>query len=155
MSRKKHWENLTPVCQLVTYGLLVVAVLFQMFAGIRLFRNVTELRDDQDHLRSTVAYVQNELFVCEDPLRISVGKGPEGDLLILPLADSEYAVKIYLYEGYIREELSIASDGADPTLAEKISDASSFSLDLSDPSVIRVSIDGRLAVAHLWRWDNE
>ena len=155
MSRKKRLENLTPICQLVTYALLTAAVLFMLFAGIRLFRRVTDSREEQEHLRATVSYVQNELYMCEEPSKVFLSQGPEGDVLVLPLSDGKYAVKIYLYEGYLREELSAVSDDADPSLAEKITEASSFDVQFSSPTLVKVSVDGREAWAHLGRWSDE
>ena len=151
MKKERHLENLTPICQLVTYILLVLSVMFLMYIGVRLFRGVTQMRTEAEHTRATVTYVQNEVFLCEDSRNVSVGEGPEGDMLILPLCSGAYEIRIYLSEGYIREELAKAGAKIDPKNAEKISEAETFSLDMADASLLRITIDGQEALAHLGR----
>ena len=55
MKRERYLEKLTPICQLITYGLLVVSVLFMVYTGAVLFRRVTIQREKADHLRATVS----------------------------------------------------------------------------------------------------
>lgn len=151
MRKENHLENLTPVSQLVTYTLLVLSVLVLVYLGVRLFSSVTKNRQEAEHLRSTITYVQNEVFLCEDQTAVHIADGPEGDMLILPVRDGKYEIRIYLADGYLREETATAGTQPDPGSAEKISEAGSFQLDLSDPTLLRIRIDGNEAVAHLGR----
>ena len=155
MKKKHNLSELTPICQVVTYGLLLLSVLFLVYTGIHLFQRVTKAREDADQLRSTLSYVQNQLFVCEDKSAVYVDQGPEGDMLCLPLREGRYEIRIYLYEGMIREELSKPGYEPDPSEAEKIAQATSFEVDLTDPALARIRIDGREALASLRRAGDE
>ena len=152
MKKENHLENLTPLSQLITYTLLVLSVLVLVYLGVRLFRGVTQEREQAEHLRSTITYVQNEVFLCEDKSAVRIGQGPEGDMLILPMQGGKYEIRIYLSEGYIREEITSVDAAANPDNAEKISKAESFQLDLSQRELLLIKIDGNEAVAHLGRY---
>jgi hypothetical protein len=73
-------------------------------------------------------------------------------MLILPMQGNKYEIRIYLSEGYIREEITSIDAATNPDNAEKISKAESFQLDLSQREVLHITIDGNEAVAHLGRY---
>jgi len=148
VKRERYLEKLTPICQLITYGLLVVSVLFMVYTGAALFRRVTIQREKADHLRATVSYVQNQICFCEDKSAIYLEQGPEGDMLCLPMNGGQYEIRIYQYENSLREELSMPGMPAEPADAEKIAAVDSFEISLED-NLARIRIDGRSAFASL------
>ena len=109
MKKENHLENLTPLSQLITYTLLVLSVLVLVYLDVRLFRGVTQEREQAEHLRSTITYVQNEVFLCEDKSAVRIGQGPEGDMLILPMQGGKYEI-IDDREEAITKALSDAKD---------------------------------------------
>ena len=151
-------DALTPICQLITYILLVMAVLFLVYFGIHLFSRITQERNRMEHKRASVVYVQNQVALCGDPAGVYIADGPEGDMLCLPLemyreADSassnRFEVKLYLFDGYLREELSLMGASPDPEEAEKIEAASGFNVWFEGERLLVFEIDGIRGMAAL------
>ena len=125
MSRKFQ-DLLTPLCQLLTYGFLIWAVLFLVYTGSHLYEKVTVQKDRNEQIRSSIFYLQNQLTSNDAEGDVQVEKGPEGDMLVLSLPEREYQLYIYTYQGYLMEELGARGKGAHPDKASQVSPVKSF-----------------------------
>jgi flagellar biogenesis protein FliO len=139
---KKNQDLLTPLCQLATYVFLIGAVLFLVYAGSHLFRNVTDQKNQNEHLRSTAFYLQNQLAANDSAGVVSVGEGPEGDdMLVIAIPEKPYYIYVYTYQGYLMEELGTAG-GVHPAQAEKITPVSSLEIEQQTDQRLQVKVDG-------------
>lgn len=139
---KKAQDLLTPLCQLATYVFLVASVLFLVFAGSHLFHNVTDQKNQNERLRSTAFYLQNQLAANDCAGAVSVEQGPGGDdMLVIGLPGKAYCIYIYTYEGFLMEELGTAG-GVHPARAEKIAPASTLEIEQQTDQRLQVKVDG-------------
>lgn len=143
MRKKKFEDVLTPICQLATYAFIIAAVLFLVYTGSQLFRNVTVQKEQNEHLRNTVSYLQNQFSAYDATGRFSVDKGPEktGDMLVFKLPEEDFRLYIYTYKGYLVEELGNAS-GARPKRAERITPIKSFQVRERKGQRLLIDMDG-------------
>ena len=139
--RGKFQELLTPLCQLVTYGLLIGAVLFLVYTGSRLYEKATLQKDQNEQLRSSVFYLQNQLAANDAVDSVLVEKGPEGDMLVLVLPEEDYRVYIYTYQGYLMEELGTESEGLRPDQGERISPVKTLAVEKKSAQRLLVQVD--------------
>ena len=140
MSRKFQ-DLLTPLCQLLTYGCLIWAVLFLVYTGSHLYEKVTVQKDQNERMRSSIFYLQNQLASNDAEDDIQVEKGPEGDMLVLSLPEEEYQLYIYTYQGYLMEELGARGKGAHPNKAEQVSPVKSFQVKEREGQRMLVQMD--------------
>ena len=124
--------------QLITYSLLIITLLFITISGIKLYRFVNGNKDINEHTRATLTYIQNQILNENDD-NISVGTGPEGDMLIL--SNDDYNILIYPHEGSLCEEISTQTD-YNPDRASRISACKELKIDI-EKSTARIKIDGK------------
>ncbi len=127
--------------------LLIAALVLTVFAA-RIYGSITEGREENNALRSTLAYVQTRLAATEYKDGVHVEEGSEGSVLVLREGESGYETRIYLYEGQLREELSPCGSPLSPDEANCLTAAESFSI-TEEAGVLRISIDGRQALSAL------
>ena len=141
-------ENFTPLFQVLTYGVLIAAILLLAYGGGRLYRSVSEARTRNEAVRGTLAYLQSQV-AANDAGGVRIESGPDGDMLVLPLESGDYQTMIYLSEGKLMEELSPVGARPDPTRAQAISDVSSFSVSFAGNRALKLCVDGRTALVSL------
>lgn len=133
-----------PLLMLLSYVCLVGAVLFLVTAGCRLFQQATLQRSENEQLRTTLYYLQNQVAANDVARGVQVRQGPEGDLLALAVPESECEVYVYAWKGALVEELALPGEEPRPELAEAIGPVSSFSVALND-RLLEFQVDGHRA----------
>lgn len=130
-----------PLLMLFSYLCLVGAVLFLVTAGCRLYQGVTAQRSANEHLRTTLYYLQNQVAANDLSQGVQVRKGPEGDLLAMAMPENGCEVYVYTWQGQLVEELALIGTDPRPGLAEAITPVNSFDLDLSGDT-LELQVDG-------------
>lgn len=141
MNRK---EVSLPLLMLIAYVCLVGSVLFLVTAGSHLYQQVTLQRSDNEHLRTTLYYLQNQVAANDVAGGTSVRQGPEGDLLALSVPESGCEVYVYTWQGSLVEELAMEGAQPRPELAEVIAPVRSFSVTSADQR-LEFQVDGHRA----------
>lgn len=131
------------------YAMILLAALFLTLFGAQLYRAVTNEKTQNDLQRSALAYTQSKLQAVDAAGGIQIVDGPEGDVLLLAEGDSGYETRIYLWEGAIREELSLCGSALSPETALSICTAGSFTAVQSAPSLLTITVEGRDALCYL------
>ena len=140
----KKREVSLPLLMLFSYLCLVGAVLFLVTAGCRLYQGVTAQRSANEHLRTTLYYLQNQVAANDCAEGVQVRKGPEGDLLALAMPENGCEVYVYTWQGELVEELALTGADPRPGLAEAITPVSSFGLNLNGDT-LELEVDGNRA----------
>lgn len=142
-------DLLTPLCQLITYMLIITAVMFLVQVGSRLYQRVTEQKNANEHLRSTVAYIHNQA-AANDAMGVQVKSGIEGDMLVFPITGGEYELCVYAYEGNLIEEMKEKDAALDPASGDIITQVESFEIfAVSGNETMKLEIDGMTAWVNL------
>ncbi len=132
---------------LALYMMMAAALLMVALLGARLYRGVTDAQQANDQMRATLAYVQSRVAAADSADGVTLAEGPEGKAIQLATADSQFVVRIYLYQGSLVEETSLAGSGFAPDTAQTIAACGSFDAALTPDGVLTVTADGRTAYA--------
>ena len=100
-------------------------------------------------MRATLGYLVTRVRSSDAAGAVRVEEGPEGDMLILADRDSGYETRIYLYDGWLMEQLCAAGADTDPAAAQQVAQADSFSVQWARSALLRLTVDGKTADAAL------
>lgn len=112
----------------VLFALFLFTLLLAILAGTNVYGALNNLRNDADTTRLSLNLVANTVRANDAVDSVAVGEGPEGKSLVLVerLESGNYETRIYLYEGYIVEEYSLAEAQYTPERATQIAPSSTF-----------------------------
>lgn len=129
---------------LLSHLCLLVTVLFLVTAGCRIYRHVTVQRAENESLRTTLSYLQNQIAANDTADGIRIGKGPEGDLLALSEPETGCEVYVYTWQGSLVEELALAGERPRPAMSEEIDAVESFAVTKSGQT-LELEVNGKRA----------
>lgn len=133
-----------PLLLLLSHLCLLVAVLFLVTAGCRIYRQVTVQRAENESLRTTLSYLQNQIAANDTAGGVRIGKGPEGDLLALSEPGTGCEVYVYAWQGSLVEELALAGERPRPAMSEEIAAVESFAVTKSGQT-LELEVNGKRA----------
>lgn len=133
----------------VLFALFLLTLLMAILAGTNVYRALYDLRTDADNTRLSLNLVANTVRANDATNAVAVGQGPEGKSLVLVehLDTGDYETRIYLNEGYIVEEYSLASAAYTPGRATKIAQSDSFDFTYADGLLTIMTSQGNVEVA--------
>ncbi len=138
---------------LALYAMLTAALLLLALLGANLYAALTASRAKNEARRATLAYIQSRVAASDAAGGVRIGSGPEGDALILSVADSEYQVFIYCAGGRLMEQTSPAGSDFAPDSAQAVADCDSLTLAFAEGAgggrVLSITADGGHALAAL------
>lgn len=137
----------TSVALLMLYGLLITALLVLAVTGAKLYGAIGRAAQTRADIRSALAYIQSQTAGCEGTGGAYLTAGPEGTMLCLPEPEGDYETRIYLYQGFLRSELSALDEEARPEEAEVICPLSEFSIGWQAENLLVFTADGKTAWA--------
>ncbi|MCI2046793.1 MAG: DUF4860 domain-containing protein [Faecalibacterium sp.] len=132
---------------LALYMMMAAALLMVALLGARLYRSVTDAQQENDRMRATLAYVQSRVAAADAADGVVLADGPEGKALQLATTDSQYVVRIYLYQGNLVEETALVGSSFAPSSAQTIAACTNFDVTFAQGGVLAVTADGRTAYA--------
>lgn len=133
----------------VLFALFLLTLLMAILAGTNVYRALYDLRTQADNTRLSLNLVANTVRANDETDSVAVGQGPEGKSLVLVerLDSGNYETRIYLYEGYIVEEYSLASAAYTPGRATQIAKSTSFDFTYADGLLTIMTSEGNVEVA--------
>jgi hypothetical protein len=135
--------------QLITYILLIGAVLMLTVTGGKIYQAVTLQKTANEQLRSTTAFLQSQVAAADTADQISITTGPEGDALCLRFGDGTYQTVIYLYDGSLVEQVLAVDAAFSPEDADVIASVDSFAVTLTTPNQLAFQVNGATFYAAL------
>ncbi len=128
----------------VLYALLIGALLVLVLAGARLYTGMTQSREAQTARRTALSFIQTQAASARGD--ITLGSGPEGDMLCL--RDGDYETRIYTWKGNLLAEYAPAENPVSPENAEVL--CALDSLKLFRVSDNRIAIQAGEAQGQIW-----
>lgn len=104
------------------------ALLMALICGVSVYRKVSDTQVANNSAREGLGLIQNLVRANDASESIAVGDGPEGRSLVVVqhLDTGTYETRIYLYEGHIVQEYSLAGSAYTPDKASEICSSGTF-----------------------------
>lgn len=153
---KKSTLSGARVFPLTLFGIILLAVLILVTVGTRVYKIVVEAQADSDGRRAGLSYLSARVRAADVENSVVLGEGPEGTALVLLEEDvdgSVYETRIYLYEGWIMEEYTVAGAEFSPSDAVAVSKTNSFAPVFIKDNLLEITTDQGVVKAAL-RTDN-
>lgn len=118
-------RRLFPVLLLLVF---FAALLLALISGVSVYKSVTNSQARNASRREGLDLVLNVVRANDAKDCVAVGEGPEGRSLVVVenLESGTFETRIYLYEGNIVEEYSVAGSPYTPEKASVICESSTF-----------------------------
>lgn len=128
--KKSMARRLFPAILLLVF---FAALLMALISGVQVYRSITETQARNSDRREGLDLVLNIVRANDSKGAIAEGEGPEGNSLVVveSLETGTYETRIYLYEGNIVEEYSLASSPYTPEKASVVCPSSEFEFSYS------------------------
>lgn len=128
---------------------LVAILLVALILGVTVFQQVASTQLATNEARLGQQLIANNVRAKDGTNTVRVGTGPEGTSLVLVenLPTGNYETRIYLYEGTILEEYTVAGAPYDPNKAVSIVDSSKLDLSYNKGLLTIVTDQGVTNVA--------
>lgn len=125
---------------LALYGMMTAALLILTAAGAGIYARVLQSREANTAQRLALSYVQSQASGFSGD-RIRLADGPEGTMLCLREAESDYETRIYLYGGALRTEFCPCDRGSSPESSRSICPMERFSAEWEGENLLRICTD--------------
>ncbi len=118
-------RRLFPVLLLLVF---FAALLMALISGVSVYKSVTDSQQRNASRREGLDLVLNVIRANDAQDCVAVGEGPEGRSLVVveELESGTFETRIYLYEGNIVEEYSVAGSAYTPQKASAICESQTF-----------------------------
>ena len=130
-----------PFLGLYTIGiaaLFLIGFLTLVVFGAGSYRGIVESREENNLDRASLAYITT-VTKSADQGAISVGKGPEGDMLVIAEKDTGYETRVYLSDGALKEEYRDAEQKTAPDKASTIVKTDTFTIEDMGKGLLKVT----------------
>lgn len=126
--RRKGGRDYGRVFTGLLFALFVLALLMAIMVGTGVYRSLYDMRTETDEARLSLSLVANDVRANDAVDAVAVGSGPEGRSLVLVerLDSGTYETRLYLYQGNIVEEYSLADAPYTPERATQIAPSGTF-----------------------------
>ena len=131
------------------FALFIITLLMAIMAGTRVYSALSDMRDQTDQSRLAMGLLVNSVRADDAIDAISVGAGPEGRSLVLTerLNSGTSETRIYLYQGQVVEEYSVAGTPYTPEKATPVVPTDTFDFSYADGLLTIITDEGRADVA--------
>ena len=129
--RSKAPEKKTSGTLYFTVALLVVffvVLMTGLASGVAMYQAVANNQIDTNNARMQAGLIASNIHANDTANSIGTGEGPEGRALVLTnkIGESAYEMRIYLYEGQIVQEYSVAGSEYTPGRAQPLIESATF-----------------------------
>lgn len=116
------------VFSILLFCVFFVALLAALVIGVNVYTHATETQNEMNTRREGIQLISNIVRANDANDVIGVGEGPEGRSLVMieHLTSGDYETRLYLYQGNVVQEYSLASDPYDPARASVVTASSRF-----------------------------
>lgn len=133
------------------FALLAAGILMLVVFGANVYNRIVDFQFANNDRRAVLSYLSTSIRSCDNDGAVSVGRGPEGDSLVLSSTGEDgyvYELRIYLYRGNLMEEYQESGTAYDPESAQPIGKTDTFSVALKEGNV-RISTSQGNVLVHL------
>ena len=126
-------------------GLFAVFSTLMVMFGVRAYRSAAELSGVHGRSRIASAYLRSMARGSDEDgaLRIETVDGVETVTLLSSYDDEEYVTRLYVYDGYLREWFTEASEPFEPENGETVCEADAMTAELEgNLLIVSVETDG-------------
>ena len=138
------------VFTVVLLAVFFVVLMTGLAAGVAMYQAVANNQIDTNAARMQAGLLASNVHVNDTANAIGTGNGPEGRALVLTghAADGDaYEMRIYLYQGNIVQEYSIAGSAYTPERAQPLIASSTFDFELHGNLLILFTDQGATNIA--------
>lgn len=122
-------------------GLFLAGFFLLVIFGAQSYQGTVASQDENRDSRAVLAYVSTSIRNNDMKGAVSVENGDIGDTLIIADTDTGYALRIYLKDGELMEDLGKTGSALDPENAEKIGPCEEFDCEMLRPDLLKVVTD--------------
>ena len=120
------------------YTVILLAVFFVVMmgglaAGVSMYQSVANNQIDTNMARMQSGLLASNIHANDSMNALGTGNGPEGRALVLSKEDADgqkYEVRLYLYQGHIVQEYSVAGAAYTPERAQPLLPSTTFDFEL-------------------------
>lgn len=117
--------------------------------GAKSYRNTVGGQEENMRTRALLSYLATTVHANDAYAAVRINEGPEGQVLVVPDSESDYALRIYLYEGNLVEDFAAEGSPLAPESAQVIGKTASFFVEERDKRVLFISTDVGHILLHL------
>lgn len=134
---------------LLLFGAFIILLLLGLWMGTVAFRAINTMQNTTDDARLSLNSLQNRVRSFDEAGSFSTGDGPEGPAMVFTykLDAGNYETRIYLYEGFLVQELAFSTDPYLPMTATKIVETSTFQFNYNNGLLTITTDQGTAKVA--------
>lgn len=133
----------------VLFALFVVVLLLAMLAGTLAYSALCDMRTAADESRLGINLIANTVRANDAYASVTTADGPEGQALVLVEEETTgvYETRLYLYQGHVVEEYSLAGTEFTPQRATELCASSQFSFTFVNDTLAITTDQGTATVA--------
>lgn len=121
------------VFTLVLLAVFFVVLMAGLGAGVAMYQSVANNQLDTSVARMQSGLLASNVHANDEENALGTGNGPEGRSLVLTKRDADggrYEMRLYLYDGHIVQEYSIAGAAYTPERAQPLLASETFDFEL-------------------------
>ena len=115
--------------------------------GVGVYRNVVEMQNSTNDLRSLSSYLLTVSKVGETG--ISVEEGAYGKMLVIEEGDTGYGNRIYVYEGELLEDFGKINGKLYPDAAIRIAETDIFTIEELENKLLKITTSAGSVYIHM------
>ena len=127
---------------IILFLLISISLLVVMFVGVSSYKSLVASRVENQQTRLVTTLLATNVRMGDEANAVQVGKGPEGEALVLVERTSTgtYETRFYLYNGYIVQEYAVAGSNYQPGGATQLVQSKNFSFQL-EGNLVKITTD--------------
>ena len=146
----KSLRSSTRIFTIVLLAVFFIALMIMLAAGVTMYRSVANDQLEANATRIQAGLLANTVHANDVAGAVGEGAGPEGRALVLTRVDADgdkFETRMYLYQGHIVQESSMAGRAYAPERAEQLMPSSTFDFELTDGLLVISTDHGDTAIA--------
>ena len=137
--KSEQWSD---VVSAFLWFIIITALLAMTVMGARCYRTAVHEKEENDHVRETLSYLQSRADGSEG---VTLKQGTEGDMLCFAEAGGAYETRVYVSGGMLLEELAEIDAPLAPERGQSICSVHSFTVESAAGGTVRITVDGKCA----------
>lgn len=144
--KTKHTKTIFSVALFVVF---FIALLTSLYTGVKVYTNATASQNTTNSHREGMTLVTNIVRANDSSGVVAVGNGPEGKSLVMKESNEagSYETRLYLYQGNIVQEYSLASDAYTPGRASVVTASKTFDFTYENDLLTIVTDQGKAEIS--------
>lgn len=136
-------KNSKPYFSMALFALLILATLALVLVGSRVYQLLVQGQNINSNGRAVHAYLYSQLRGADHTDGIILGKGPQGQALILQenIDGAVYETRIYIYENQLVEEYATQNTPFNPQRAQVVAQAEQLDIEKIKNNLFKINTD--------------